>query len=56
MQLARSLDPRQIAPLRRGPLCLRVKEPRTSWRDYTGLVLRVVICLLVVAGIVWIGL
>lgn len=56
MQLARSLDPRHIVPLRRGPLCQRVKEPRTSWKDHAGLVLRLVICLLLLAGVVCFGL
>lgn len=56
MELARSLDPRRLAPLRRGPLCQRIKAPRTSWREYAGLALRLVICLLLLAGIVWVSL
>lgn len=55
MEFARSVDPKQIAPLRRGPLAQRVKQPSTSWRDHAGLVLRLVICLLLLAGVIWIG-
>jgi hypothetical protein len=49
------LDPSRIAPLRRGPLCQRTRDPKTPWRIRAGVALRLMISLLLLAGIVMAG-
>ncbi len=53
--LTRRLDPRQIPPLRRGPLTHRTREPRTPWSTRAAVLARLVISLAVLAGVVWAG-
>ena len=52
-QSARCLDSRHISPLRRGPLSRRTKEPRMPSRVRTGLLVRLVVSVVVLAGVAW---
>lgn len=51
--LARTLDPSQIAPLRRGPIRHRMKEPDVPWSVHASMALWLGITLLGLAGLVW---
>ncbi len=53
--LRRRLDPRQIPPLRRGPLGYRTRELRMPWSTRAAVLARLVISLAVLAGVVWAG-
>ncbi len=55
MQSARILDPNHVLPLRRGPLSQRAKEPDTPWSIHAGRTARLVIVVLVLAGLIWAG-
>lgn len=55
MQSARILDPNHLLPLRRGPLSQRAKEPDTPWSIHARRTARLVIVVLVLAGLVWAG-
>ena len=55
MQLARIVDPSHIPSLRRGPLSQRTKEPDTPWSIHARLAIRLVMAVVVLAGIVWAG-
>ena len=53
--MARRLDPRQYSRLRRGPLSHRAREPRLLWRNRAGVLLRVVMSVVLLAGVIWAG-
>jgi len=55
MQLTRTVDPNHVPPLRRGPLSERTKVPPTSWSIRTGVAIRLVVAVVLVATIVWAG-
>ena len=53
--LATRLDPREFPPLRRGPLSHRTREPRMPWSMRARVLVRLVIVMVVLAGVIWAG-
>ena len=51
----RRLDPQQVLPLRRGPLCQRTKELGIPWRTRVQVLVGLVTSVVLLAALVWAG-